>query len=95
VSQALKHYQAATQQLTSSHEDQEVARKGINDLHRLWKEVPGQPVAEVCLGYLYDWLGDYELAVHHWRRYLEVGSEPAGIEEARRGLGRYTRLQVQ
>jgi tetratricopeptide (TPR) repeat protein len=87
VASALKGYRAATQLLTASAaDDKEIVHKAISDLYRLRKVSFPQPAAELGLAYLYDWVGDRELAVRHWKLYLESGTDPVGIEEAHRGL---------
>ncbi|HET8922538.1 MAG TPA: tetratricopeptide repeat protein [Candidatus Acidoferrum sp.] len=89
VASALEKYQDAAKLLSaSSEDDKEIVRKAINDLHRLQKELPSQPTSELGLGYLYDWLGDHERAVLRWKRYLELGTDPVGMEEAHRRLTR-------
>lgn len=87
VASALEGYQAATKLLSANRSnDKEVVHKAVNDLHRLRKEFPSRPAAELGLGYLYDWLGDHERAALSWKRYLELGTDPVGIEEAHRRL---------
>src|SRR5260370_31715832 len=54
---ALERYAAATSLLTATNnEDEEIVRKGINDLHRLRKQPFAEPTAELGLGYLFGWL---------------------------------------
>jgi tetratricopeptide (TPR) repeat protein len=83
VASALDRYKAATDLLTATHEDKEIVRKGINDLHRLGRESRAQPASEFGLGCLYGWLGETESSSKHWELYLKSGADAAAVEEAR------------
>jgi tetratricopeptide (TPR) repeat protein len=83
VASALDRYKTATDLLTATHEDKEIVRKAINDLHRLGRESRAQPASEFGLGCLYGWLGETESSSKHWELYLKSGADPAAVEEAR------------
>jgi tetratricopeptide (TPR) repeat protein len=88
----LERYGVATRLLSGTiEEDKEIVRKGINDLHRLGKNSLAQTAAELGLGYLYDWLGEREHAATHWESYVRLGTDPAGLEEARSRLAQKLR----